>query len=288
MGRRHLRSVRGTAQAPLRSELSMTPPRMSHSRYMDLATCGEMYRLKRIERVPTTPSIYAINGINFHDWTDLFDSTPFPTEDHVHWWKRNLADKVTQAELDSGYMLREWDTPDLRGLARWQASPNKAIHPNQKAFEEFRDAIGPDMISKYIEWRKNTAWSAEHIELELTYQLGDVSGIAKIDRVFRIPETDELIAIDTKTWSRKRVTAQLPTYLVALRQNGFDVPAAAYYEARRGTTTDPKSYRYWDENRLAALHQQAAHMISMGMFLPAPGENCRMCDVRRHCSFALD
>lgn len=254
----------------------VTLPRMSHSRYMDLATCGEMYRLKRIERVPTTPSIYAIAGTTFHSWTDMFDTVPFPVDDHEHWWKKNLADNVLAAEVESGYMLREWDNPSRKADA------------NKSAFEGFRDVIGPDMISKYIEWRKNTAWSAEHIELELTYQLGDVSGIAKIDRVFRIPETDELIAIDTKTWSRKRVTAQLPTYLVALRQNGFDVPSAGYYSARKGITEDIKSYRYWDENRLAALHQQAAHMISEGWFLPSPGENCRMCDVRRHCSFALD
>lgn len=265
----------------------MTLPRMSHSRYSDLATCGELYRLKRIERVPVTPSIYAISGTNFHEWTDLFDSVPFPDEDHTHWWKRNLADRVTKAELESGFSLREWDNPSRKKDA------------NQSAFEGFRDVIGPDMIAKYIEWRKQSGWFVaelnhpevgriEGIEVELTYRLGDVEGIAKIDRVFHRPEEGDLIAIDTKTWSRRRVTAQLPTYLVALRQNGFDVGSAAYYEARKGTVTEPETYQYWDENRLAALHVTAAEMISEGRFLPAPGENCRMCDVRRHCRFALD
>lgn len=254
----------------------MTLPRMSHSRYEQFARCGEEYRLRRIEKVPTTPSIYAIAGTNFHEWTDLFDDVPFPTEDHVHWWKRNLADKVTQAELESGYVLREWDNPSRKADA------------NKSAFEGFRDEIGPDMISKYIEWRKNTAWDVVEIELKVKYRLGDVEGVAIVDRIFRRPEQGDLVAIDTKTWSRKRVTAQLPTYLVALRQNGFDVSGAAYYEARKGTVTDIQDYKYWDENRLAALHEQAAHMIQQGWFLPAPGENCRMCDVRRHCQFALD
>ncbi len=266
----------------------MALPRMSHSRYSDLAQCGEMYRLKRVEKVPTTPSIYAIAGTVFHSWTDMFDTVPFPVDDPVQWWKKNLADAVTNAELESGYLLREWDNPSRKADA------------NRSAFEGFRDVIGPDMISKYIEWRKNSGWfiadmgedrkgrDLTGVEVELKYKLGEVEGVAKIDRVFYRAEQDDLIAIDTKTWSRKRVTAQLPTYLVALRQNGFNVGSAGYYSARKGEVTDLNDYKYWDEDRLAALHVTAAEMISEGRFLPAPGENCRNCDVRRHCVFALD
>lgn len=256
----------------------MTLPRMSHSRYEVYATCGERYRLEKIERVPKTPSIYAIAGTAFHEWTDYFDGTlPIDVKmDHVDWWQDRLTDLVDESVEKSGFELREWD------------NPKRSADLNKTAFEKFRDEIGPDMISKYIEWRKQTFWNVEAIELELTYQLGDVRGIAKVDRVFYRPEQDDLIAVDTKTWSKKRVTAQLPTYLVALRQNGWGVSGAAYYEARKGTCTEPLSYKYWDENRLAALHQQAAHMISEGWFLPAPGEQCRMCDVRRFCQFYVD
>jgi putative RecB family exonuclease len=248
---------------------------MSHSRYEDFAKCGEMYRLKRIERVPITPSIYAIAGTVFHSWTDLYDSEPFGP-DAVTWWQGNLSKAVGEAELESGYSLKEWDNPARKAGA------------NDSAFQAFRDEIGPDMISKYIEWRKNSGWGVEHIELELTYRLGDIEGVAKVDRVFYRPVEKDYVAIDTKTWSKRRVTAQLPTYLVALRQSGFAVGSAGYYEARKGSVTELNSYKYWDENRLAALHVTAAEMISEGRFLPAPGENCRLCDVRRHCVFALD
>jgi hypothetical protein len=249
---------------------------MSHSRFEQYARCGEEYRLRRIERVPTTPSIYAIAGTVFHAWTDHYDTVYFADEGHSDWWAGRLGNAVGEAELESGYSLKEWD------------NPSRKVDANKSAFEGFRDVVGPDMISKYIEWRKQSAWDAVHIELELKYQLGDVEGIAKIDRVFRIPETGELVAIDTKTWSRKRVTAQLPTYLVALRQNGFDVSAAGYYHARKGEVTDLNDYKYWNDDRLARLHNQAAHMIAAGYFLPSPGEQCRMCDVRRHCLWALE
>lgn len=268
----------------------MTLPRMSHSRYADLAACGELYRLKRVEKVPTTPSIYAIAGTVFHSWTDHYDTVPFADIGHVDWWQGHLANAVGEAELESGFALKEWDNPSRKADA------------NALAFNAFMDEIGPDMISKYIEWRKDSGWFIadleivrngklellKGVELELEYQLGDVRGVAKVDRVFHRANEDDLIAIDTKTWSRKRVTAQLPTYLVALRQNGFDVGSAGYYSARKGEVTDLNTYKYWDEDRLAALHAQAARMIAGGIFLPAPGESCRNCDVRRHCRFYLD
>lgn len=303
-------------------------PRMSHSRYDDLAKCGELYRLKRVERVPRTPSIYAIGGTGFHEWTDFYDTMPpFEVEvSHEDWYADRITALIKEAEEKTEYPLKDWDNP--------QHKPDA----NVKTRDKFQSETGPDMIRKYIAWRANTAWSiadmgtcrncngsglingmdndvqdcdrchrgkCDGIEYEANFTVHDVEVIAKIDRIFQIPETGELVAIDTKTWSKKRVTAQLPTYLVALRQvlrrstlgdgasapsdqAGFDVSGAAYYEARKGTTTPIQSYKYWDEDRLAALHAQAAHMIANGVFLPRPSEDCRNCDVRRHCVFALE
>lgn len=285
-------------------------PRMSHSRYAQYARCGEEYRLARIERVPVTPSIYAVAGTAFHEWTDYYDtSPPWDTEiSHEDWFASRIEELISEEQEKSGFALKEWGNPDLRALGKWRADQvavaTKGVdptvpHPNEKVRDEFQSEIGPDMIRKYIEWRANTAWSiaqlefyADHrepgIEFEVTFDIHGVENIAKIDRIFQIPETGELVAIDTKTWSRKRVTSQLPTYLVALRQAGFNVMGAGYYEARRGTTTPIQTFRYWDEDRLAALHAQAAHMIQAGFFLPNPSDNCRMCDVRNHCLWFLE
>lgn len=259
----------------------MTLPRMSHSRYWDYASCGELYRLKRVEKVPVTPSIYSVAGITFHEWTDRFDEAPF-FDGRDEWYVQRMDELIAEEEERRGFAFKEWNNPSHKRDA------------NETALEKFRTEVGPDMIRKYIEWRAHSAWQianlngAEGIELELTYTLQGVEEIVKIDRVFQIPETDELVAIDTKTWSKRRVTAQLPTYLVALRQAGFNVSAAGYYEARRGEVTPLQSYKYWDENRLAALHVQAAHMISEGWFLPRPSDECRLCDVRNFCLWKLD
>lgn len=297
-------------------------PRMSHSRYDDYAKCGEMYRLKRIEKVPYTPSIYAVAGTAFHEWTDRFDSGPpewarsvddrstastvgeapfFDGRDE--WYANRITELITQEEEKSGFAFKDWDNPAHKRDA------------NETALAKFQTDVGPDMIRKYIDWRAQTAWQiafmacakcdgvseinerpcracsasggAEGIEFGIEYTLQGVEEIVKIDRIFQIPETGQLVAIDTKTWNKRRVTAQLPTYLVALRQAGFNVGHAAYYEARKGEVTELKDYRHWDENRLAAMHVQAAHMISQGWFLPAPGEACQMCDVKRHCRWYL-
>lgn len=265
-------------------------PRMSHSRYAMYARCGEEYRLARIEKVPRTPSIYSVAGTAFHEWTDLYDtSPPWDTEvPHEEWYASRIEELIKEESEKTGFPLHEWDNPQRKAGA------------NEAARDKFMSEIGPDMIRKYIDWRANTAWSiadmfedddgtmVKGIEYEVNFAVHGVDNIAKIDRVFEIPETGELVAVDTKTWSRKRVTAQLPTYLVALRQAGFNVSGAAYYEARKGTTTPIQTFKYWDEDRLAALHVQAAEMIADGRFLPNPSDNCRLCDVRNFCLWYLD
>lgn len=259
-------------------------PRMSHSRFTDYVSCGELYRLKRIERVPVTPSIYAIAGIAFHEWTDFYDvSPPWDTEvPHEQWYANRITELIAAAEEKSGFALREWD------------NPRRSADLNEKTRDDFIESIGPDMVAKYITWRANSAWSIADlngtpgVEFELALPIGEVETIVKIDRVFERPEEGDLVAIDTKTWSRKRVTAQLPTYLVALRKAGFNVTGGAYYEARKGAATPIQDFTYWDEARLAALHEQAAHGIADRLFIPHPSDACRMCDVRRFCLWYLD
>lgn len=290
---------------------TLTLPRMSHSRYADLAACGELYRLKRIEKVPVTGSIYSAAGTAFHEWTDMYDTTPpWDTEiSHEDWYRDRLLKEITALEEKTGFAFREWDNPQFKADA------------NERARDKFINETGPDMIRKYIDWRASTAWSIADlgtcttcggagfvepvdnppedcprcdrtgkclgIECEFTPTIHGVEFIVKIDRIFERPEEGDLVIVDTKTWSKKRVTAQLPTYVVSTRMSGFNVTGAGYYHARKGEASKIEGYRYWDENRLAALYTQAAHMISEGWFLPRPSDDCSMCDVSRHCSFFL-
>lgn len=262
----------------------MTLPRMSHSRYADLAQCGELYRLKRIERVPVTPSIFSAAGTAFHAWTDMFDTSPpwDVEQSHEDWYRDRLLAEIAELEERKGFALREWDNPQFKADA------------NERQRDKFINELGPDMIRKYIDWRANTAWqvakvnSEPAIECEFTFTIQGVEFIVLIDRIFERPEEGDLVIIDTKTWSKKRVTAQLPTYTFAARQQLSNVGGAGYYSARKGEHTDLADYKYWDEKRLAALYVQAAHMISEQWFLPNPSDACRMCDVKRHCSFYLD
>jgi len=257
---------------------------MSHSRYQTYSECGEKYRLARVERVPQTPGIYRVAGTVFHEWTDYYDTMP-PFEvdvSHEDWYTNRLLALIAEEEEKSGFEFRQWDNP----------AHGKDV--NEKARDKFVNDVGPDMIRKYIDWRANTAWSIATvdarpgIELKLTFTIQGVEFVVVLDRVFERPEEGDLVVVDTKTWSKRRVTAQLPTYTVAIRQVASNVTGAGYYEARKGATTDIKSYSHWDENRLAALYVQAAWMISEEWFLPNPGDHCRMCDVRRHCRWFLD
>lgn len=280
--------------------------RMSHSRYELYSDCGERYRLEKIERIKRTPSIYAVAGRAFHTWSEDWDLDKGAQRlIEAHDWADRFTALVRQEEEKSGIELTRWDTPAYGKNA------------NQKAFDKFRDELGPDMIQKYIEWRKESGWEIAQlpplpgvgsegrgfdvgVEYPVSYRVGSVSDIAVIDRIFWVADLGAvtgieslngvpgLIALDLKTWSAKRTTAQLPSYVVALRQVGIPVALAGYYEARKGEVSDLNSYDHWDEARLAALHEQAAHMIQARFFLPRVSDDCaRICGVRNHCQWYM-
>jgi len=256
----------------------MTLSRMSHSRYELYAGCGERYRLERVERVPKTPSIFSAAGIAFHecaDWCDTNDSD-FVSEGL---FADALARIVAEQEEKSGVKLAAWKSVDKR--------PGS----NQLHFDTFRNELGPEWLKMYVAWRSETQWriadlpGGRGIEYKVEFRIGTVDEIAYVDRVFVTPYG--LVVVDLKTWSKRRVTAQLPTYVVGLRKVGVNVASAGYYEARKGELSELNEYRFWDENRLAALHEQAAWMIQEGYFLPRPSDDCAVCDVAAHCVFKV-
>lgn len=249
----------------------------SQSKSLDF-DCGERFRLKRVVKVPTTPTIYQVFGTAFHTWTEMYDLGYGRTE-----WPELLDHYVHKATQDSGYPLEQWD------------SPNPVPGSNQKAYEKFKGEFGLDILNKYVAWRLNTKWqiatdlpadadgNTDGIEYALTYTVGEVEVIAYVDRIF----TNGYV-VDHKTGSKLRPTIQLPGYMVGLRQKGINATHGLYYEARKGTHTRPHPYTGWDEQRLAAIYEQQAKQQAAGIYIPRPSEDCSsFCSVRRHCAFAI-
>lgn len=253
--------------------------RMSHSAFQDFVECGEKFRLKRVVQVPQRPNLAAIAGKTFHTLTELYDLGGH-MPDWAEWFELALATEE-----------HETQRPRSEFRAFGQKTKEKPLGEN---IEYWRDILGPDLCKRYKGWRDNTDLTIARelppdghspgIEYEVTAYIGAVRVKSIVDRI-EYDANGNLGVVDIKTWRRKRASAQLPSYIVVLRKMGIPVTWGAYYEARKGTLTEPVFYTSWDEARLARLYEQAAVADSMGIYIPRPSDDCSFCSVRDHCEF---
>jgi hypothetical protein len=86
LGKKQCKHFRETTQHPsgvshldLPLQLWLTPPMnkppeyISYSQYETYLSCGEKYRLSRIEQVPEQPAWYLIGGSAVHEATEAYD-----------------------------------------------------------------------------------------------------------------------------------------------------------------------------------------------------------------------
>jgi hypothetical protein len=262
--------------------------RWSHSGYQDYAECGWKYKLKRVDHVPQRPYLAGPAGTAFHAWTDGHDREFMRGEglDETY-WPDYFELALTEEEENTGVSREDFtvsgrptkDKPDKENLAYW------------------RDVLGPELCRKYVVYRENSDntiaqdlpqdanGNTTGIEYELSYSIGQVKIKAYVDRV-EYDIDGNVIAIDTKTWSRKRITAQLPGYVIGLQKAGIPAVGGAYYEARKGALS-PVQFFAWTETTLAYLYEQAATAEAQGLYIPRVSDDCGWCSVRDHCQFAL-
>lgn len=265
--------------------------RWSHSAFEDFVRCGESYRLKRVVGVPEVPNLAGIGGSAFHRWTEQCDLYGIDFESH--------AEPTSVEQILNDLLAEEEEKSELpREQFRTFGRKTKDL-PNGQDIPYWRDVLLPEMCEKYIQWRAATPWriatdlppdpqgNTTGIEYEVRYKLGrtDIRGF--IDRI-EYDENGNLGAVDLKTWSRKRTTAQLPGYVVGLQAVGVPAVWGSYYHARKGESDAPRFFTSWNQDRLVRLYDQAAKAEMLGIYLPKPSDDCHsFCSVAAHCEFAL-
>lgn len=269
--------------------MSTIERRWSHSAYEDYASCGEKFRLKRVEKVPDQPGLARTAGTAFHTWTEDYDRCEHQSQrdELLGLWEHYLDEALTKDEEKSGVGRGEFTVSGQRTKEK----------PNKEDLAYWTETLGPGLLEKYAKWADSNDWTIAQdlpqdangntsgIEYEVTYRVGQVQEKGYLDRVY-YDEHGNLGVVDIKTWSRKRVTIQLPGYLVALQKRGVNARWGSYYHARQGKA-DPPVFYGWDERKLAFAYEQAAVMEAQGFYLPRVSDDCNWCSVKKHCRFAL-
>lgn len=267
--------------------------RFSFSAFEDYTSCGERFRLKRVVKVPEQPGMAMRGGSAFHEWSEQHDLASMPIDHDPYPEPEDPAvilTRLVEAEEEETKIPRD----------QWKISGRKTKDkPNKEDFECWRDTLLPDLCEKYIHWRQETPWSIATdlprdknnntigVEYELEYYVRNTKLKAYVDRVM-VDEHGNYGAVDLKTWSQERASVQLPTYTLGLQKRGVPASWGAYYNARKGTSSEPKILTSWTEDRLAALYDQAAAAESIGIYIPHPSNDCKhFCGVSAHCQFAM-
>jgi hypothetical protein len=268
----------------------------SFSQISQLRTCGEQYRLERIEKLPQRPSCAAIAGKVVHAASEIIDwmihDSDYGDIRQVLVLRANavavdaLDDEIQQASVG------EFTDP-LTWKRYGRATSEK---PNGEDIEWFRNVGIPKCIDAYVAWRLATPdltlldipGFGPAIEVPFDTYIGGQHVRGYIDRVFVSPDGVPYLC-DLKSGQKPKTSEQLETYRYALLTGaGIDVRWGGYlYGLKHGEAKlTPPIELGWSEEKLARLYVQANLLIEQGIFIPSPGDSCYHCAVAAHCDYA--
>lgn len=210
-------------------------------------------------------------GETVTDYKALFDAC----------WDHQYA---KQRERSPSYQLSDYAVTGKAGAA----------YGGKRGVEWWGDN-GPEMVARWDTWKRENQWTLWEtptglpgIELEFLVTLpGDIVVKMFLDRVFVLP-SGQLCVVDIKTGSR------MPTYpeQLGLYACGLELtfgPEARpdwgyYWDANKGTHTQPLALGQFTVDVMGKLYQQAIDGHNAGVFLPNPQNNCgNWCGVADYC-----
>jgi hypothetical protein len=200
-------------------------------------------------------------------------------------WVREWG-TVFQAEIARQAVVS--DIPVSRWLA---AGKRTSVNPNGED-RKFWNTHGPewaktwaDFLEAHPRWEiYKTPDGRAGIELPLEPTFGGVKIKAIPDRVYRTPEG--LVVVDLKSGARRPNAAyQLPIYKVALETIfGEPVVASYYFMCRKGELIPDYSPVRATKSVLDEVFALAKRQIELDIYPANPGDNCKRCPVRKHCT----
>lgn len=250
----------------------------SVSQFSSFTRCGESYRLERVERKPAKPAAWLAQGSAVHK--------------AVEQWELSL--RTISWERLSQLYLAEYNGLIAEGLAV-EPNPDRWLTGGRvKGSDDIkrRRERGLEQLQGYITYAINAAErplmvddETPVIEHEFRLDLDGVEVIGFIDMVVEWP--NGVVAVrDLKTGTKRPDWAiQLGIYKVALEAEfGIDVAWGDFYMAKDNRPLPPVSLKRFTRQYVTDMFHTLDRSIRDGLWLPNPGDQCRVCGVSDYCT----
>lgn len=259
-------------------------PYLSYSSLNTYLSCGEKYRLTKIEAIPQKPAYWLAGGTAVHTGTEVYDlSRTLDGASHED------ATEAAILGFHNKFNAELAKNPD----EEWSIGGRATKANPDRENESWWRINGPEQVVAYGEWRvanpQYSIWEGPDgigIEYPFTTEFAgiDTPTHGFIDRIYQ-DQAGNLTIVDIKSGSRQPADiTQLAVYATAIEeQNGIRPQFGAYYMSRTAYLTAPMDLNRWNADMLGPWFRIAKEGIEAGRFLPRLSSDCGYCSVQAHC-----
>ena len=250
---------------------------LSYSQVETLLSCGEKYRLTRVEGIREEAAWWFIGGSAVHRATEFHDEGDDSPADQL--FAKALAEQLS--EIPDGAVIRT------------AGRPSKAWPGGEDA--DWWQHHGPEFVQSWMDWRAQNPnlvlvplTTADVSPVEVQVGASTPDGVALrgfIDRVFSDQDTGDLLIVDLKTGKNSPVSSlQMDFYRYALTQTlGVNAHFGAFWMARKGTLAGVHELWRTDE-QIEDMLRKSRVIIDNELFIPHLGFLCPSCGVKDFCT----
>lgn len=251
----------------------------SVSQYTTYVKCGEAYRLERIAKAPQRPAAWLVQGTAVHAAIEAYELS------YRELSAANAVD-IFNATYDAGIEELAAREPNLD---RWLTGNGRV----KGATDIVRRAeVGAQQVTDYIAtipFVGLNIWepAPDYLAIELPFEI-DLDGVIVkgfIDQVLEDARSGGLLVRDLKTGTKLPDTPfQLGVYAIAVEQIfGVRPGYGDFWMFKNGGPTAPYDLSDFTRPRVARWFREMDRSESAGIYLPSPGDGCRVCSVSEWC-----
>lgn len=259
----------------LSTSTSSPVPHRSVSQLKSYSKCSEQYRLERIARVKSPPAAWTIRGTALHKAIELWELSG-RTIDIV---------AVFYEEYDRGIAEAKEASPDISKWPRplsWGAETTISKYREESAAAA--DAYRAEALSPDCQWSiAELPDGSPAIEVPFRIMFGDIEVIGYIDQINEW-RNGAVTVRDLKAGKGDDPMIQLGTYRVVANEIlGFEVLFGDYWSGKKQGSTGMVDLSRFDREFLTRQFKALSDGIEREVYLPSPGDHCKMCSVREFC-----